>query len=615
MSKEISNLSRRDFLKMAGLAATSTMLAPKLAHAQLKGRPNIIWIIGEEVSPALGCYGDSEAFTPNLDRFARQGALFTNTYAVSGVRGPNRSALMTGMYPTSIGSQHYPCDIVPPSEVKCFTEYLRAAGYYCTNNHTTSYGFDCPDTAWDDHSRTAHWANGKRSQPFFSVFSVEMCREQRIRQTPRRFHRLIRNIKFDKWSDYTMGEFPPYIPCDLSRASVSELADYDVMKARHDSGNPNLPPYYPNNSHTRKDWIRYGELVSAMDYQVGRLLQQLDENGLTDDTVVFFLGDHGRGLPRAKRTLYDAGIHVPMIVRWPDELAPGALQSELVSLVDLVPTTLAIAGISVPNHMEGQVVLGKSASQRQYVFGSRDRIGMTSDTIRCARDKRFKYIRNLEPHKPYAPKPDLEYDKPEPQRIPVEEVMPTMQVMRDMNKCGELRGAQKLLLQETKTAEELYDTLSDPHEINNLASNPDFKSALNEMREALDAWMSSTNDQGTASEPEMNEQMRPGGRVAVAPSPLILANDGTKTNPVLVTLNCPAEGASIAYTTDEGENPRWRVYGKPIALRKSAMIRAKTCRLGYKDSSEVVAHLKVEPAYNGHNGPSSWDFRLVEQDG
>ena len=231
-------------------------------------RPNILWITTEDMSPDLGCYGDSEARTPNLDRFASEGARFSNAFSISGVCAPSRSALITGMYPTSIGTHHMRSKGVPPPDVKCFTEYLLAAGYYCSNNVKTDYNFDPPLTAWDESSRKAHWRGRAEGQPFFSVINFTVTHESRIRAEPERFARL-----------------------------TAALTPED----RHDPAKAQLPPYYPDDPIVRRDWANYYDLITAMDYKVGELLAQLEEDGLADNTIVFFYGDHGRGLPRAKR--------------------------------------------------------------------------------------------------------------------------------------------------------------------------------------------------------------------------------------------------------------------------------------------------------------------------
>ncbi len=519
------------------IAATALAAAPP-------DRPNILWITIEDASPDLGCYGDDYARTPNLDRFATQGVRYTRAFSIAGVCAPSRSGIITGMFPTTIGTHHMRSKGVPPPYVKCFTEYLRAAGYYCTNNVKTDYNFDAPVTAWDENSPKAHWRNRPAGRPFFAVFNFTTTHESQIRVDDETF-----------------------------AARTKALAPDD----RHDPAQAELPPYYPDTPVVRRDWARYHDLLTAVDLQVAGMLKQLEDDGLADETVVFFFSDHGRGLPRAKRWVYDSGIHVPLIIRWPGKLKPGTVNESLVSLIDFGPTVLSIAGVDVPDHVQGRPFLGTQAAEpREYVFAARDRMDETYDIIRCARDKRYKYIRNFKPGRPYA------------QYIDYMEQMPTMREMRRLNKAGRLVGAQKLFFLPEKPPEELYDTQADPHEVHNLAADPDQQERLAEMRGLLGEWMQQTNDLGLIPEEELNERVRPGGEWAVTAKPVVEPAGGRFKEPVTVTITCTTDGASIAYTTEAGERPHWELYARPIRLEKSCSLRVMACRLGYKDSAEVT---------------------------
>lgn len=515
------------------------------ARSAPASRPNILWITAEDLSPDLGCYGDAYARTPNLDRFAAEGARFTRAFSVAPVCAPSRSSIITGMYPTTIGTHHMRSKGVPPPYVKCFTEYLRAAGYYCTNNAKTDYNFDSPLTAWDESSGRAHWRGREKGQPFFAVFNITTTHESQIRAEPQAFARQTRSLG----------------PSD-----------------RHDPAKAVLPPYYPDTPLVRNDWARYHDLITAMDRQAGDLLRQLEEDGLTENTVVFFYGDHGRGLPRAKRWVYDSGVHVPLLVRWPGKIAPGTLREDLVSLIDLAPTVLSIAGIRAASHLQGRPFLGEPrASERSYVYAHRDRMDETYDIIRCVRDRRFSYIRNFQPGKPYA------------QYIDYMELMPTMREMRRINKEGALAGPQKLFFLPEKPAEELYDTISDPHQVVNVASRREHGDTLRRMRRELDRWMKDTKDLGLVPEDELKERMRPGGRWATTADPELKAEPGSGA--VRVSATCPTEGASLAYTVGSGPDPRWKLYTAPVLLQpseRSGRLRVKACRLGYRDSREVT---------------------------
>jgi uncharacterized sulfatase len=524
---------------VVGLALASV----HVARADQPERPNILWITCEDMSPDLGCYGDEWSHSPHIDRLATQGARYTQAFSIAGVCAPSRSALITGMYPTTISTHHMRCKAVPPPYVRCFPEYLRAAGYYCTNNVKTDYNFDAPLTAWDECSRQAHWRNRPAGQPFFAVINLTVTHESRIRAPDEQFEQSTRSL---------------------------------TPQERHDPADAKLPPYYPDTPVVRQDWARYYDLITAMDDQVGDILRQLEEDGLADDTIVFFYSDHGRGLPRAKRWIYDSGIHVPLIIRWPGRLEPGSVRDDLVSFVDFGPTVLSIAGVPVPEHMQGRPFLGEQkAEPRDCIFAARDRMDETYDIIRAVRDKRFKYIRNFKPGRPYA------------QYIDYMEQMPTMREMRRLNKAGELVGPQKIFFLPEKPEEELYDTRADPHEIRNLAGSPEHRETLERMRAVLKKWMAETHDLGLIPEEELNQRMRPGGEWAVTAAPLIDPPGGRFTHPINVTIVCPTEGASIAWTSEAGPGAHWNLYHKPIRVDTSITLRARAIRLGYKESPET----------------------------
>ncbi|MBI4606805.1 MAG: sulfatase-like hydrolase/transferase [Planctomycetes bacterium] len=535
-----------------GLRLTLAAVLGSLANAALAvppPGPNVLWITAEDLSPDLGCYGAPGARTPNLDRLASQGARFVRAFSVAGVCAPSRSAIITGMHPTSIGTHPMRSKGVPPAHVKCFTEHLRAAGYHCTNNSKTDYNFDCPLTAWDENGPRAHWRGRAPGQHFFAIFNLTVTHEAKIRAPDAETARLTRDLR----------------PED-----------------RHDPAKAELPPYYPDTPVVRRDWARYQDLVTAMDLEVARILQALEDDGLAEHTVVFFFSDHGRGLPRAKRWVYDSGIHVPLIVRWPGVIEPGAVRGELVSLLDLAPTMLSIAGIEAPRHLQGRAFLGPAAGPpRDLIFAARDRMDETCDVIRCARDQRFKYIRNLQPGKPYA------------QYIHYMDQMPTLREMRRLNAEGKLAGTQRLFFLPEKPAEELYDVEADPHEVRNLAADPAHRERLERLRSALERWTRETGDLGLVPEEELQERLRPGGKWSVTAAPVLEPAGGRFEGPVRVRVSCPTEGASIAYTLEEGEGARWKLAAGDVEVRATCRLRAKACRLGWKDSPEVSASFTI----------------------
>lgn len=447
--------------------AVLALLGPHRLSAAPTLRPNILWITCEDISPELGCYGDDYARTPNLDRLAGQGMRFTHCFTHIGVCAPSRSGIITGMYPTSLGTHNMRCRAVLPEDVKCFPEYLRGAGYYCTNNVKTDYQFDPPKTAWDESSNKAHWRGRQPGQPFFAVFNFTVTHESQIRASEKQYQQNTKRLR----------------PQD-----------------RHDPALAKLPPYVPDTPLVRRDWARYYDNITAMDLSVADLLGELEADGLAESTIVFFYSDHGRGLPRGKRWIYDAGLHVPLIVRWPGKLQPGSVNDDLVAFVDLAPTVLSLAGVAVPPHMQGQVFLGeRAAPPRQYIYAARDRMDERYDIIRGVRNKQYKYIRNFQPWKPYA------------QNVAYMNEMPTMQELRRLAAAGTLKGDEAVFMAPTKPVEELYDTLADPHEVHNLAASPQHQEVLRRMRAAQERWSAETGDVGLIPEPIVNAWMETKG--------------------------------------------------------------------------------------------------------
>ena len=557
----------------------------------LQNQPNILWISAEDMGPRLGSYGDAVARTPNIDGLARQGIRYTRAFTAAGVCSPNRSAIITGMHQSSIGGHHMRTlsgapfapppaaySAVPPHYVKTFTEYLRAAGYYTTNNVKEDYQFETPITAWDESSRTAHWRNRPDpDQPFFAVFNFTTTHESRIWPDPKAAFRAM------GLPEHAAHPAPPPLVTDPDAVPV--------------------PPYYPDTPVVRRDIAQQYDNIARMDEQVGEILQQLEEDNLVDNTIVFFWSDHGDGLPRMKRWVYDSGLHVPLIVHIPGQGA--GVDDQLVSFVDLAPTVLSLAGLEPPVHMQGRAFLGPYQDAKpahDYVFAARDRFDEQYDLVRAVRDKRFKYIRNYYPEKPYV------------LWMAYANVMPTMQEMFRLDAEGRLEGPQTLWFRTTRPVHELYDLDADPHEINNLARDPAHRDRLARMQDALDRWMQDINDLGPVSEVDMVEQGWPGGVQPETAAPAIFpragmatifepdgsvnpaANGGTFDEPVVLTMYSPTQGASIAYTTEEGDNPHWKLFSGPITVRATTTIRAKAIRYGYKESRETVATFTMAPA-------------------
>ncbi len=395
-------------------------------------RPNILWISCEDISPNLGCYGDPHAITPNLDRLATEGIRFDRAFTPAGVCAVVRSGMITGMYPPSIGSQHMRSEIIPPPSVKAFPELLRAAGYFTTNRSKTDYQFAPTPSIWDRQgSNHKDWRERRDpDQPFFSVINFTVCHESQIRHGEKKHQEVIEAIGSENQHD------------------PIRVAD-------------TLPDYLPNTAAARKNWAWYHDNITLMDKMAGDVLRKLEEDGLAENTLVVFWSDHGMGMPRGKRWVYDTGTLVPVIMRWPGHLKNGGLRKDLVSVLDLPPTMLAVAGLEVPSSMHGRVLLGhhgvKAGREPPYLFFHRDRMDEVYELQRAARDRRWKYIRNYEPEKTYA------------QRLDYMDAMPAMQDWRRLAAAGRLSGGQSNWFAVPKPVEELYDTEKDPWELNNLA--------------------------------------------------------------------------------------------------------------------------------------------------
>lgn len=445
--------TRRQFL---GASALST------AAAQMPNRPNILWVSCEDTGTQIGCYGDPHAITPNIDALAADGVRYSHAYTVAGVCAPSRSGIITGMYPTTLGSHHMRSTIKLPPWVHPFPAYLREAGYFTSNNAKTDYNFEVPEGVWDQLGGSAHWKNRPTGRPFFSVFNIETTHESRV---------VLRGDAYEK----VVAGLKPGERQDPARLTT-------------------LPPFYPDTTETRRDWANTYELITAMDRQFGKHVQDLKEAGLWDNTIVFFWGDHGVGLPRSKRWVYETSTHVPLVIRIPEKFRaagqgrPGTADSQLVSFIDLAPTVLNLAGVPLEKHFQGRAFLGPNlTSPRSHVFAARDRMDERYDMVRAVRDRRYRYIRNFEPEKPYY------------QHMNTAERGPTM---REIRRAG---ASSKIASQwmGTKPAEELYDVEADPFEIHNLALEPKHRLTLSRLRLTLEDWQKQTGDLGLIPEPEL----------------------------------------------------------------------------------------------------------------
>jgi N-sulfoglucosamine sulfohydrolase len=497
--------------------------------------PNILWVSIEDTGPEVTPYGDRHARTPSLDKLAAEGVTFLNAFAHAPVCAVARSGIITGVYPTSIGTHNMRSRMVPPPHIRAFPEYLRAKGYYTTNNSKTDYNFFPPVTAWDESSKTAHWKNRPdKNQPFFAVFNLNSSHESAIRR---------QMAKREK----------------------------DPSAKIHDANKMVLPPYYPDTPKVREAWAAYYDVVTITDRTVGELIAELDEAGLRENTLVIFWGDHGVGLARGKRWLYDSGVKVPIIARWPGKVEPGSVRDDFVQFLDFPPTMLAVAGVDKPEYMHGRVILGERTEPApERLYFARDRMDEKYDMIRAVRDHRHKYIRNFESHKPWV------------QFMRTPSQGPIYQELGRLKEEGKLDQLTGLFMADTKSLEELYDTVVDPYEMHNLAGDPDYHQTLTTMRVQLTDWMKATNDHGLIPEPETYRRMYPDNRQEVTAVPKV------QKSGELVELTPGTTGASIAYTFDSGDAAHWLLYSKPVRVGAGMTLRAKAIRLGFAESAEVT---------------------------
>jgi uncharacterized sulfatase len=545
------------------------------------GRPNIVWISTHDINPDLGCYsgvwpGAEYAVTPHLDALAARGVRFDNAFAAAPICAPSRSAIITGCYPTAIGTMHMRSKAVPPETVRLLPEVLRQAGYYCTNNWFTDFQLELPDIAFDECSPTAHWRNRPdESTPFFAAFHGMATHESQL-----------------------------YLDDEAFAAATRRVPE----SARHDPAAAPLPPYYPDEQVFRTAWARYSDLITAMDLWVGDILAELEEDGLLEDTIVVFWSDHGKGMPRAKRWPNESGLREPLIVSWPGRVPAGVAATGLVHTMDLAPTMLGLAGIEIPGGMHGVPLLTPDgavvAEPNAYTYGGRDRQGEAEDRSRTVRDARFRYIRNDFPDKPAMIHTDY------PDRFPTWEAYRLLAAAEAQQRArGERPSAldrlQRSVVAQSKPAEELYDILADPHETANLATDPAYADHLARLRAALAGWIDRFGDLGRMPEERLEEQWRPDGRRRRTPEPAAVIENGlltirTSTPGVILgwTTEAPreqrtVEGPARDFGSSSSDARRWRPYSGPVAV--DAPVRVKAWRLGYEPSTELL--VEAAPAH------------------
>jgi arylsulfatase A-like enzyme len=515
--------------------------------------PNILWLTSEDNSPFLGSYGDEFATTPNLDKLASEGFLYTHAYANAPVCAPARNTIITGVYANSGGNQHMRSYYPISETIKTYPEFLREAGYYCTNNSKTDYNTNSidPDEIWDESSRDAHYKNRAEGQPFFAIFNTTISHESSIHDS---------------------------IPNEQLRHSPEEVP---------------IPPHHPATPAMKHDWAQYYDKVEDMDTQIGKWLQELEDAGLADNTIVFYYGDHGGVIARSKRYVYETGTRVPFIVRIPEkykylfpEKDPGSKVSRLISFVDLAPTLLSIVGIEIPDFLQGNAFLGDQKTEDpEYAFMFRGRMDERYDMSRAVRNQKFRYIRNYMPYRIYGQ--HLEYLWRAPS-------------IRSWEKAylnGECNDTQSRFW-EPKPVEELYDTENDPWEVNNLANDPEYKNILERMRQANKDWMTRIYDTGFIPEADrvvragdipMYDYMRSG---KVELEPLVEAAE-------VATLG-KAENLKKLVSFLKNDESAIRYWGATglLILKEEARPAITELKEALKDESASVVNVAAEALYN-----------------
>lgn len=425
-----------------------------LCQSAAADRPNILWITSEDNGQQLRCYGDTYANTPNIDSLAKRGLRFIHAWSNAPVCAPARTTIISGRFPTGDGSEHMRSGVPMPEGCKMYPQLLREAGYYCTNNSKEDYNLIKPEGVWDDSSKKAHYLNRQPGQPFFAVFNIMTSHESQIR-----------------------------------------LPGHVLV---HDPAKAPLPPYHPDTPEVRHDWAQYYDKITEMDREVGQRLSELEAAGLADDTIIFYYGDHGAGMPRSKRWPYNTGLRVPMVVYFPQKfahLAPKDYQSNgtstrLISFVDLAPTLLSIIGKEAPDYFQGKAFAGEHVKPAaEFMHGFRGRMDERYDLVRSVSDGRYVYLREYMPHLPYG------------QYLGYMFQMPTTQIWKQQFDDHKLTETQQRFWQ-PKPSEELYDLQSDPWEIHNLAESQEHQEILIRLRKAQQDQTKSIRDLGFIPEAE-----------------------------------------------------------------------------------------------------------------
>lgn len=449
---------KRFFPVILGIGVLTGLPLPVVAQDAKPQRklPNIVWITSEDHGPHLGCYGDKLARTPNLDKLAAKGMRYRMCWSNAPVCAPARTTIISGLYPTSTGSEHMRSFTSLPRHMQMFPALLRALGYYCSNRVKEDYNLRKDGKVWDDSSNKAHWRNRPNGMPFFAVFNSTKSHESQLR---------------------------------------------GYKKVITDPAKVRVPAYHPDTPEVRRDWARYYDIVSLVDADAAAVIRELEEAGLLEDTIIFYFSDHGSGMPRNKRMPLNCGLQVPLIVHFPDhwkhlappEYRPGAVSNRLVSFVDFAPTLLSLANETAPKWMQGRAFAGKHIQPApEFLHGFRGRMDERYDLQRSVTDGRYVYLRNYMPHLPAG------------QHLQYQMETKTTQVWKKLFDEGKLNEVQSQFWKAPRPAEELYDLQSDPDEVNNLGVSASLRDELDRLRKASLMHLTSISDIGFLPEAEIH---------------------------------------------------------------------------------------------------------------
>lgn len=447
-------------LKNLVLNCGALCVVSSCAQNAIEQKPNIVWIMMEDLGYQLSCYGEPGIHTPNIDKFAEEGIRFTNSFCTAPVSSPSRSAMITGFYQNYINANQHRTEGEGfekqplPYGIKPITHLLEEAGYFTCfmAGRKTDLNFTLDRSVYQGND----WSERSEGQPFYAQLTYG-------------------------------GTHRPWKRDPENPIRIDEVR---------------VPPYYPQTDLVKRDWANGLESAQIVDREIGEVLKRLEDEGLAENTLVFIIGDNGRCMPRGKQFLYDGGIQVPVIVRWPAKIKPGQVNDNLITTIDISKTILDVAGIKPAHTLQGLNLLDNSTSKRKYVFAARDKMDNTHDAMRAIRSKEYKLIHNLMPERAYC-----QFNAYKETSYPV------LALLNVLNMSGELPPEQAAFMAPSKPEFELYDIKNDPFELKNLADDQDYAKIKAELLSELNNWRENViKDKGVTKE------FRAGGWPATYPT-------------------------------------------------------------------------------------------------